>query len=122
MAENERREKLRAGLTGHWEYICSVTSEILFPNGERGRGGRMTIRVSLSWTGVGADIVAERLWATRDPLDQRQERVPLPLPIPWKAEGGAVIKDGKLSFVYLASDESAFITGQAINIDGGWSV
>ncbi|MCA0432217.1 MAG: SDR family oxidoreductase [Proteobacteria bacterium] len=24
--------------------------------------------------------------------------------------------------VYLASDESAFITGQAINIDGGWSV
>jgi 2-keto-3-deoxy-L-fuconate dehydrogenase len=24
--------------------------------------------------------------------------------------------------VYLASDESAFITGQAINIDGGWSI
>jgi 2-keto-3-deoxy-L-fuconate dehydrogenase len=24
--------------------------------------------------------------------------------------------------VYLASDESSFITGQAINIDGGWSV
>ena len=24
--------------------------------------------------------------------------------------------------VFLASDESAFITGQAINIDGGWSV
>jgi 2-keto-3-deoxy-L-fuconate dehydrogenase len=24
--------------------------------------------------------------------------------------------------IYLASDESAFITGQAINIDGGWSV
>lgn len=100
----EQRERLKRGLDGHWEYICRVTSDTPFERDERGRGGRMTITVTMTWLGMDIDIDAQRLWATTDPDDAPAKRVPVATSIPWKADGGVLIKDGRLSFVYFAKD------------------
>lgn len=104
MTDQERRERLQSGLDGDWEYICHVTSETPFVDGERGRGGYMTFMVTLPWTGVHATIRAERLWKTKDPGDAIATREPLRNPIPWEAVGAVVFTENGIYFEYMASE------------------
>lgn len=104
MTGQQRRESLRRRLDGHWEYVCRVTSPEPFEENVMGRGGIMTIRVRLPWTGVTARIVAERLWKTTSRDDTPDDREPLLHPIQWNADGAVIFDDGRLSFEYLSGD------------------
>lgn len=109
MTDQEKRERLQSGLDGDWEYVCHVTSETPFENGERGRGGYMTFIVTLPWTGIHAEIRAERLWMTKDPLDELANRKPLRNPIPWEATGAVVFSTNEIFFEYMSG---------ALQVDG----
>jgi hypothetical protein len=100
----KRGEILRRHLDGHWEYACRVTSSTSFEDNTWGRGGIMTISVSLPWTGVTARIMAERLWATTSRQDTPGDRIPLVRPIRWYADGAVILHDERLSFEYFSGD------------------
>lgn len=102
--DQRQREALRRELDGHWEYVCRVTSPAPFDDDEWGRGGIMTISVSLAWTGVTAKIIAERLWATTSQEDNPDERKPLAKPTQWKADGGVIFYEDELSFKYFSGE------------------
>lgn len=102
--DQKKRENLKRQLEGHWEYVCRVTSSKPFEDGKWGRGGIMTIDVSLHWTGVMATIMAERLWVTTNPDDTLGDRIPLARPIQWNADGAVIFNDNRLSFEYFSGD------------------
>jgi hypothetical protein len=102
--DQKKRETLQRQLDGPWEYICRVTSSLPFEDNSWGRGGVMTISVSLPWTGVTARIMAERLWSTTNQKDTRGDRVPLDRPIQWYADGAVILSDERLSFEYFSGD------------------
>jgi hypothetical protein len=102
--DQQMRETLRRRLDGHWEYVCRVTSSEPFEDNKWGRGGVMTITVSLPWTGVTARIIAERLWATTSPEDAPGDRVPLVHPIQWNAVGAVIFYEDGLSFEYFSGE------------------
>jgi hypothetical protein len=104
LTDQQRREALRRELDGHWEYVCRVTSAAPFEDNELGRGGVMTISVSLPWTGVTARIIAERLWATTSRVDTPGDSTPLAQPIQWRADGSVIFNEGELTFDYFSGD------------------
>lgn len=104
MTDAQRRELLRSKLDGHWEYVCRVTPPASFEDNELGRGGIMTINVSITWTGMTARIIAERLWATTSREDAPADRTPLPKPLQWEADGGVILDADRLSFEYFSGD------------------
>lgn len=107
MNDKQRRETLQRELDGHWEYVCQVTSPIPFEDDTWGRGGIMTIGVSLTWIGVSATILGERLWATKSREIKEgipANGAPLAPPIQWNADGGVVFHVDQLSFDYFSGD------------------
>lgn len=104
MVDQDYLARLKEGLEGFWEYICRVMSEVSFENKERGRGGRMLIMMSQPVTDLTVEIEAERLWTTLDREEKPESRNPLPNSVPWKADGGVILKDRKLRFEYFPTD------------------
>ena len=56
---------------------------------------------------------------TRDQFQDREMRQAISALTPWGDEWGSA-KDVAQSYVYLASDDAAYVTGVALPVDGGY--
>jgi hypothetical protein len=102
--EQQKREHLKRLLEGYWEYVCRVTSSTPFEDDKWGRGGIMTINVTLEWAGVTPTIIAERLWVTTNPDDIPGDRIPLVRSKPWNADGSVTYNNDQLVFEYVSGE------------------
>ena len=108
-----------SGLAGIAAYCASKGGVIALTRSAAGEWASSGIRINCICPGVIATRIGDNSQGPQDPgqLDRRRARGAVITPLGRSGEG----RDIANAALWLASDDSTFVTGQAIVIDGGWT-
>ena len=108
-----------SGLPGIAAYCASKGGVIAMTRAAAGEWAVKGIRINCICPGAIATRIGDDSEGPQDPvqLERRRERGATAHPIGRSGEGSDIAQTA----LYLASDESSFVTGQAIVVDGGWT-
>ena len=108
-----------SGLSGITAYCASKGGVISLTRTAAGEFASSGIRVNCICPGAIATRIGDNSPGLGDPdqLERRRERNATAHPLGRSGEGSDIAQ----AALFLASDESSFMTGQAIVVDGGWT-
>ena len=108
-----------SGLSGIAAYCASKGGVISLTRTVAGEFASSGIRVNCICPGAIATRIGDNSRGPEDPdrMARRRERNATAHPLGRSGEGSDIAQTA----LYLASDESSFMTGQAIVVDGGWT-
>ena len=108
-----------SGLAGIAAYCASKGGVIALTRSAAGEWAAAGIRINCICPGVIATRIGDNSEGPQDPgqLDRRRARGAVITPLGRSGEG----RDIANAALWLASDDSTFVTGQAIVVDGGWT-
>lgn len=108
-----------SGLAGIGAYCASKGGVIALTRAAAGEWASKGIRINCICPGAIATRIGDDTQGPQDPdnLERRRERGAQAHPLGRSGEGIDIAQTA----LYLASDDSSFVTGQAIVVDGGWT-
>ena len=108
-----------SGLSGITAYCASKGGVISLTRTVAGEFASSGIRINCICPGAIATRIGDNSQGPQDPaqLERRRERNAGAHPLGRSGEGSDIAQ----AALFLASDESSFMTGQAIVVDGGWT-
>ncbi len=108
-----------SGLSGIAAYCASKGGVIALTRAAAGEWAAKGIRINCICPGAIATRIGDNTRGPEDPaaMERRRERNAMAHPLGRSGEGADIAQTA----LYLASDESSFVTGQAIVVDGGWT-
>ena len=108
-----------SGLSGIAAYCASKGGVIALTRAAAGEWAAKGIRINCICPGAIATRIGDDSRGPEDPaaMERRRERNAVAHPLGRSGEGDDIAQTA----LYLASDESSFVTGQAIVVDGGWT-
>ena len=108
-----------SGLSGITAYCASKGGVIALTRAAAGEWAARGIRINCICPGAIATRIGDNSRGPEDPdrMARRRERNATAHPLGRSGEGSDIAQ----AALYLASDESSFMTGQAIVVDGGWT-
>ena len=108
-----------SGLSGITAYCASKGGVIALTRAAAGEWAARGIRINCICPGAIATRIGDNSRGPEDPgrMARRRERNATAHPLGRSGEGNDIAQ----AALYLASDESSFMTGQAIVVDGGWT-
>ena len=108
-----------SGLSGITAYCASKGGVIALTRAAAGEWAARDIRINCICPGAIATRIGDNSRGPENPdrMARRRERNATAHPLGRSGEGSDIAQ----AALYLASDESSFMTGQAIVVDGGWT-